>query len=90
MAFFEIKDRSYNSDQIETEILKSLRVREIPFDYEKKFVEKYNLENVRKDYLAHPLTRLKILLDHLPRWFIRVAKLFPFYGSVRKFLKIDY
>ena len=90
MAFFEIKDHNYNSDQIEVEILKTLKSRHIPFDYEEKFVGKYNLENVRKDFFAHPLTRFKVLFDHLPRWIIRIAKIFPFYGPVRKFLKIDY
>ena len=95
MAFFEIKDPNYNSDQIETEILNSLKNRNIPYVKEKEFVERYNLENAKKAYYSRPLTRFKILCNriglhkNMPRWIIRCAKALPFYGSIRKFLKIN-
>lgn len=85
MAFFKIKDSTYNSEQIEAEIVKSLKNRDIPYVQIREMVEKYNLKTIRKD----PLIRLKIFFNHMPRWIIRIAKVFPFYGSIRNFLKIN-
>ena len=85
MAFFKIKDPNYNAEQIEAQIVKSLKNRDIPYEQVRKMVEKYNLETIRKD----PLLRLKIFLNHMPRWILRIAKVLPFYGSIRNFLKIN-
>ena len=89
MAFFEIKDPNYNSDQIESEILNSLKDRNIPYEEEQKFVEKYSMEITRKKLYSNSLTRFKIFFNCMPRWIVRIVKIFPFYSPIRKFLKIN-
>jgi len=95
MAFFEIKDSDYNSEQIEEEIKHSLKSRNIPFTREKEFLEKYNLEDAKKEFYSRPLTRLKIFINRIgfhksmPRWVIQCVKLLPFYRHIRKFISIN-
>ena len=72
MAFFEIKDPNYNSEQIEAEIITSLNSRKIPFEQEKKRFEEYHLKTAGK-YRSHlPWTPYKIYFDNLPRWVLRI------------------
>tara|TARA_B100000686_G_C16802884_1_gene987437 strand:- start:7592 stop:7864 length:273 start_codon:yes stop_codon:yes gene_type:complete len=86
MAFFEIQNPDYDSDKIELEIIASLKKREIPIEQEREFVDKYNLETARREILASPMHKLKVMIFPPPRWIIQLFKRMPFYETIRKLL----
>ena len=86
MAFFKIEHPDYDNDKIEAEILASIKEKGIPLEKERGFVDKYNLEVVRREILSSPIHKLKVMLFPPPRWVIRLFKRMPFYEYIRKLL----
>ena len=88
MTFFEFRHPDYDARKIEDEVLKTLKKKGIPLEQESEFVEKYSLEIARRELLANPINRLKIMIFKTPPWLTKIAKRFPFYRPIRRKLEV--
>lgn len=88
-AFFNIDDKNGDAGKIESEILASLKKRNIALEKEEEFVGRYSPDYFLKTYGSSLTLRFKLYCSNLPKWLIAIFKVFPFYKTIRKRLKIE-